>query len=117
MSAEQQLYAALSAYAPLASIVAARIWPDVIPEDGQLPAVVYARHETEPIVTLSGVLAAEFVDMAIGCWAISRGAADAAADAVIAALLAAGHGYGNRNAGFDAETGLFVTNVAITVMA
>lgn len=117
MSAEQQLYAALAGHAPLTAIVSTRIWPDVIPEDGVLPAVVYARMSTEPVVTLNGVLEAEFAEMSIGCWAISRGAADAAADAVIAALLAAGHGYGNRNAGFDAETGLFVTNVAITVMA
>jgi hypothetical protein len=116
MSAEQQLYIALSGHAPLAAIVSVRIWPDVIPEDGEFPAVVYARMGTEPVVTLNGALVAEWAEMNIGCWAATRGAADAAADAAIVALLTAGHGYVNRNAGFDAETGLFVSNVAVRIL-
>ena len=42
MSAETALYAVLAAYAPLTALVSTRIYPDAIPEDKPLPAVVYS---------------------------------------------------------------------------
>jgi len=41
MSAESELYAALSGHAALTALVSTRIYPDAIPEDQPLPAVVY----------------------------------------------------------------------------
>ena len=48
MSAETALYAVLSAYAPLTALVSTRIFPDAIPEDKALPAVVYGNEGATP---------------------------------------------------------------------
>lgn len=117
MSAESDLYATLSAYAPLTAIVGARIYPDAMPEEGAYPAVVYVRTATEPIATIHGGMAGEFATLQIGCWGNTRAAADAAAEAVIDALLVAGEVFSGRSAGFDPETGLYATTIDITLLA
>ena len=52
MSAETALYAVLSAYAPLTALVSTRIFPDAIPEDKALPAVVYGNEGATPEMCL-----------------------------------------------------------------
>lgn len=116
MSAESDLYAALSASTALATLVADRIWPDIIPEGATLPAAVYARIGTEPVVSISGRHFGDDASMLVQCWAVDRDAADACADAVVAALLTAGHSYTGRSGGYDAETGLYLSAVDARVM-
>ena len=89
MSAETDLYAALSASSALATIVGSRIYPDAIPEDQAPPAVVYQRANTAPVVTINGVALAEEVRFSITAWAKTRATADSAADAIAAAVVAA----------------------------
>ena len=117
MTAEELTYTALSGSSALAAIVGTRIWPDAIPEDRVMPAVVFARAGTEPIVGLGGTVHGEFADMQIGCWAETRGQADAAAAAAISALTAAGHDYTGRVVGYDPDTGLFATTVEVRILA
>ena len=105
MSAETDLYAVLSASTALAAIVGARIYPDAIPEDQALPAVVYQRASTAPISTIHG--------FSITAWAKTRATADGAADAIAAALVAAEHNPGDRSGGIDTETGLFATSTEV----
>lgn len=111
MSAETELYAALSGQAGLTALVSTRIYPDAIPEGKPLPAVVYIRSSTQPTYTIGGVLVCEDVHFMITGWAESRSDADAVADEIAAALTLAGNPSLDRSGGFDAETGLFAASI------
>lgn len=116
MSAESTLYGWLDAAAGLAALVGERIYPDVIPADQPLPAVAYARTNTEPVVTIHGTIPASFVPMRVECWAATRAAAEAVADAVVAAIVANGEVITNRDVLFDADSGNFGTAVELTLL-
>jgi len=116
MSAETQLYAALSAYAGLSALVSTRIYPDVLPERAAYPAVVFSRERTVPIRSISNHYFGADVAMQIGCWAASRSAADAVAVAVAAALTAAGLAEQGRTAGYDPETDLYATVLELEIL-
>ena len=113
MSSETDLYAALAVNAALAAIVGNRIYPDAIPEDKAPPAVVYQRANTRPVTTIGGQTLAEEVRFSITAWARTRAIADAAGDAIIAALDIVSTPYADRSAGIDTETGLFATAVEV----
>ena len=55
MSAESDVYAALSGFSGLTTIVGTAIYPDVLPEKTPYPAVVFARVRTEPVISISNV--------------------------------------------------------------
>lgn len=111
MSAETELYAALSGSAGIAALVSTRIYPDAIPEDQALPAIVFGRAGSDPIVALDNTVLADVARLNVTAWATTRASAEACADAVCAALEAAGHPYENRVSGFDGELGLFAVTV------
>lgn len=111
MSAETELYALLSSAAGLTALVGTRIYPDAIPEDAVLPAVVYARTSTEPVLSVSGQKFAETARLSVSAWAKTRTAAAAAADQIEAALLAAWQPASNRSSVFDGEVGLYAATV------
>lgn len=113
MSAETDIYAALTASSALASIVGTKIYPDAIPEDKSPPAVVYQRANTAPVTTINGITLAEEVRFSITAWSKTRAQADSAADAIAAALVAADHQAADRSAGTDSETGLFATTIDV----
>lgn len=104
-SAEEQLYALLDGSSALAALVDESIYPDVIPPDVALPAVVYARSGTEPVNTIHAPAVAAFVLMQIQCWDATRSGAEAVGDAVVAALAAGGEVYTARSVVFDEESG------------
>lgn len=111
MSAETDLYAALSGRAALTALVGLRIYPDAIPEDDDLPAVVYQRSGTEPITTLQNITVAEHVTFGITAWSKTRIAADAVADEIVTALSGANNPLTGRSSGFDSEMGLYAVTV------
>lgn len=111
MSAETELYAVLSGAAGLTALVGTRIYPDAIPEDATLPAVVYARAGTEPVLSVSGQKFAETARLTVSAWAKTRTAAAAAGDQIEAALLAAWQPAINRSSVFDGEVGLYAATV------
>ena len=111
MSAETQLYSVLSGAAGLTALVGTRIYPDSIPEDVVLPAVVYSRASTEPVVSVSGQKFAETAHLAISAWAKTRTAAAAIGDQIEAALLSAWQPAINRSSVFDGEAGLYAATV------
>lgn len=115
MSAESQIYAALSGAVAVTSLVSDRIYPDAIPEDKSLPAIVYSRTGTDPYITLAGVRFAEDVHSQVVAWAETRTAADAVGDAAEAALRLAGFTVAGRSAAFDGEIGLFATTIETTL--
>ena len=101
MSAETALYAVLAGYAPLTALVSTRIYPDAIPEDKALPAVVYGNEGATPEVCLNNDIAATATRFRIAAWGTTRTAAAAV-------------GYDNRFSGFDAEVGQFADITEIT---
>lgn len=111
MSAETELYAALSGLAGLTVLVSSRIYPDAIPENSALPAVVYVRAGTNPTYTIGGQLACEEAKLAITAWAETREQAEAVADQMRIAVDLAGNPISDRSSGFDNEVGLFAVTI------
>ncbi len=113
MSAEANLYSALTARAALTALVSTRIFPDVIPEGCALPAIVYQRASTSPVTTIGNVTVAENIRFVITAWAETRTAADAVAVEIGQALAAAENPAGDRSTGFDQECGLYAATVDV----
>lgn len=107
MSAEAEVYAALSGFSGLISIVGAAIYPDVLPEKTPYPAVVFARVRTEPVISISNVYFGADVGLQVSCWGESRTEVDAAAVQADAALKASGILPTGRQSGYDPDAGLY----------
>jgi len=114
MSAESDLYTVLAGYAPLTALVSTRIYPDAIPEDKPLPAVVYSVEAANTEVCLNSSVAAIATRFRIAGWGATRTSAKAVGDQVVAALRAIGVPEDNRFSGFDAEVGQFADVTEIT---
>lgn len=116
MTPESLLTAALAASAPLAPLVAARIYPGAFPEGSQYPGIVYSRTGTEFIGTIHGALVAEDADFSVQAWAVTRTAANTVADATVSALVVAGYIPSSRGDIADDETGLEGVEIKVTVL-
>ena len=114
MSAESDLYAVLAGSAGLAALVSTRIYPDAIPEDKPLPAVVYSAESSAPEFCLDNSLAAVAIRFRIVAWGVTRTVAAQAGDQIVAALALAGVPYDNRFSGFDGEVGNYADVTEIT---
>lgn len=110
MSAESDLYAALTADVALAALVGERIYPDAIPQDEALPAVVFASR-AEPDFGLDNTLLATRTVISIGCWGATRTSATAVADAVKAVLVAQDLTWSGPDNGFDPEVGAYSATI------
>lgn len=114
MSAETDLRAALVAYAPLVALVGQRVVENAIPEGSGLPYVVFTSQHA-PVKGLDGTVLVDEVSFAVECWAAGAIEADAVANAVQAAILAAGSDAEvvTRSSGFDGDLGLDATVLAV----
>lgn len=115
MSAESMVYDALRFNAPLTAFVGTRIYPDAIAEGEPMPAIVFTRADTEPVITIDGSIHAERVSMQIQIWAATRTAAEDICNAAINALLVAKLYYNRRGAGFDPEAGACCATLDVDV--
>lgn len=109
MSAETDIYAAMAASPELAGLVAARIYPDSIPEECALPAIAFVRAGGEKFYGLDNALHAERVRMRVVCWAETRTAANEVGDAVTDALVAAGLPPATPDADYAESVGEFAS--------
>ncbi len=114
MSVESELYAALAGLPALTALVGKRIYPDVIPEDADLPAVVTARQGTDPVIGIGGAKFGEFAQMIVSAWAPTRTLAESIGDQIAEALRVAGNPVTNRAGGYDEETGNFAATLDTT---
>lgn len=109
MTAEADFRGILVAYGPLLALVpAARIAQNAVDQGAPVPYVVFTSAHT-PEFGLANNLLADNVAFKVECWADRPAAADAVADQVVAALLAAGVVCTSRATGMDAELGLDAT--------
>jgi hypothetical protein len=108
VSAESVLYTTLTAATAVTAIVSTRIYPDVVPQEQAVPAIAYARLETDPVITLhSNAPVAETATLEVVCMASTRAGAEALGDAVRAALGAAGFRILGRSSQYDDEQQLW----------
>lgn len=108
MSAESVLYATLSAATAVTAIVSTRIYPDVVPQEEAVPAIAYARIETDPVITMhSAAPVAETAVLEVVCMHESRAGAEALGDVVRDALAAARFRILGRSSQYDDEQQLW----------
>jgi hypothetical protein len=117
MKPEETLAAWLSDYAPLAAEVSDRLYPDVAPEDAELPLLMYLRGGTEPLITIHGTVLGAQVTLQTQAWAETRSEAESIGDLVVAALASNGEPYISRDAVYDETTGNYGVTVDVTILA
>ncbi|HEY1182234.1 MAG TPA: DUF3168 domain-containing protein [Rhodocyclaceae bacterium] len=116
MSAEETIYAALSGNAGVLALTGGRISPDKAPQDEPLPAIVFARTDTEYIRTIhSAAAAGTIVTMEVVCFAQSRPDAEALGDAVDAALGAAGIAPIGRRPEYNPDTDEYASVITCVI--
>lgn len=114
MSAETELFDALTEAAPVAALVSTRVYPDLVPQDQALPAIGYARLSTEPVTTIhSSAPVMERVTLEVACMATTRAGADALATVSQTALAAAGFRAVDRRAEIDVEHSFTATVLTV----
>lgn len=112
MSVESDFRALLAAYAPLTALVGTAIAQNAVPPNAARPYVAFVAQHT-PEYGLDNTLLADGVAITCECWADDAASADAVADAVQAALLAAGRVCTARASTFDPELGLDATVLTV----
>jgi hypothetical protein len=83
---EQKLYTVLSGNATVEVLVNTRIYPLVMPQGVEMPAITYYETGNRPVNTLDGKTGLENPTIAINCWATAYDEADAVARAVHSAM-------------------------------
>lgn len=115
MSAESTLYDTLKADAGVLAIVGptadvARIYPDVIPQDADVPAIAFVRVDTEYVSTVHAAAPlGSSATLEVSCVELTREKADVLALAVIAAAGPVGFLVLGRSAVNDPDTGLWAS--------
>ena len=106
MSAETDFRTVLTSAAGVTALVpAVRISQNAVDQDADLPYIAFtSRHA--PVHGLANNVLATEVTFAVQCWGATSTEADAVADAVQAALLAAGTVCTARATAFDPDLGL-----------
>jgi len=107
VSAETVLYSTLSGAAGVTALVSTRIYPDVAPQEGSLPAITFERTGTEYHNTIHGTVIATVAALDVWCMGATRASAEAVCDAATAAVAAAGFITRNRRAEYDPESDLW----------
>lgn len=113
MSAETALRATLLAAAPVTALVGQRVVADRAEQGDPLPFAVFARTATEPYTTIDGDLLGGKTSIELQCWAESRAAAEALADACQNAIRTAGQLVVNRTASTDTVLDLQAAILAV----
>lgn len=113
MSAEVSLYSLLSTATTVTALVAARVYPDVAPQESALPAIVFERTGTEYLNTIHGTTVGTRVTLEVWCMAEGRTGAEGLADAVLQTVAGTAFVPVGRRADFDAEQQLWAAIVAL----
>ena len=112
MSAEENLYTALSSDGGVTALVGNKIFADKISQDTERPCIVYQRDSTEPTNTIMSTTVGEFINFTIVIHSDGRANADAIAAAIKTPLYAADFWQTDQSAGFEPE--LDANSVAVS---
>ena len=114
MSAEGDLFGALSTHPGTTAIVGQRIYPEPRPaETGVLPAIVFQRSGTEPVMSIHGTVLGQRARMQVACLATTRTDCDTLAATVIPALVAAGFFYVDRTSAYEPEAEIHISAIEV----
>jgi hypothetical protein len=114
VSAESDLYTALSGAAAVTAIVSTRIYPDVVPQEQTIPSVAFARIGTQYERTIhSATPIMQTATLEIACMDDKRADAEALADAVVTAAAGSGFRVMDRRAELDSENGIWATVLTV----
>ena len=117
MKPEQAIVQLLEANGTVSAAIGTRIYPDLIPKEKDPPYIGFERVGTEPIATIHGTVVAENVRLLVACWSTTRLQAEQIADAVEAAMQAAGHIYAARGAELDEATGRLAATLDYEILS
>lgn len=115
MSAETELYSALTGDATVAGLVAARVYPDLIPAGSATPCIAFVRSGTEYVSTIHGTTLAGKATLEVYVLADTREAADSLAASVVAGISDNGFVVVNRRAETEGEDGDSYESTVLTV--
>jgi hypothetical protein len=115
MTVEERLMAALLGHAPLAALVATRVYMDRADVEAPAPFVVLSRAETAPEQTLCDVIDNPDVVFDAHVWAAKRREAEQVATEVKAAVRAAGGHVAGHEAGYSDEVELHAAILKLVV--
>lgn len=114
MSAQQTVYSALAAAGAVTALIGPRLYPDEAPENTDLPLVIHQATLLQPETDLAGTVLARAVTLSVTCWAETRSAANALAEACCSALLSAGLTWTSRDDSiFDVTTGAYASVIGV----
>ena len=113
MSAESEIRTLLGAASAVTSLVSTRIRANRAEQGDDRPFVIFTRSATEVQQGLGGTVLATKVVFDVECWADTRLAAEALADAVQAALVADGRAIVGRASGYDGDLDLEASIVSV----
>lgn len=114
MSAEASLQTLLAAAAAVTALAAGRIAQDRAEQGWPAPFVIYSRTDTDKQTTLDGAVIAAKVTLDLQCWADTREAADALADACEAAIDGGADGsVTGRATAYDSDLDLEATTLVV----
>lgn len=114
MSSETILYSTLTSAVPVTHLVGTRIYPDVVPQDVDVPAIAYLKVGTEPVTTIhSGIPLATFTTLEVWCMAGTRADAESVAAAAVNALGAAVFQLLDRRSDFDIDSELWASVLTV----
>ena len=103
---QTDIYTVLSMDATIKGVCGDRIYPQRMPQNAAVPAVVYTINDITPVKSLSGESGLDNVTVEITCWAKSYTAAHLLATAVRSAFVASGRAFltGSLQDAEDEET-------------
>jgi len=106
MSFESDLHALLLASPAVTALVGNRIAADRIEQGAARPFVIYTRSATDRTRTLAGGLVSARATFDVQCWADTRLAAEAVAEAVTGAIEAASQVVNTQESAYDGDLDL-----------
>lgn len=114
MSAESDVYAALSGAAAVTAIVGSRIYPDVVPQEQNIPSIAYARVGTQYTPTIhSSAPVWTTATVEIACMDDKRADAEDLADKAATAIIGAGFRLVDRRSELDSDNGIWATVLTV----
>lgn len=113
MSAESDLFAALSGAAAVTNVVEDRIFSNIRDQDTDDPAIVFERTDTRTYTSINtGEVLAERTTMAVTCLdSESREAVESLANSVVSACVGAGLISVGRDGAYDDKTDLYISTL------
>lgn len=103
MSAEADLYSALTSDTGVSALVEERVYPEVAPQDQPLPSIAFSRLATEYVNSIHGTSLAQKATLDVYCMGTDKPSAEELCDEVELALRTADFITVGRRAEFDGE--------------